>query len=659
MKIGKIVSVDFDQFRVGVRSDIQGNSVNLAGTVYYFGNIGGYLKVENAVGEKLVCEVVSIFDKDSAKDIKSESFTFGGDRQLLLKPIGVLDRESNFSLGVGIFPGLYSDVEIVTFEDMAHIIDTDELGRKSRERIEKGDFGRGLSQGEVHKKINLGVSRNLINYPIELSIDRLFNIHSAVLGNSGSGKSNTVAHILQEVCRKENFHAIGARVVIFDVNGEYKFALRNEERSGVEIKMLKPNLSHGDDAEEFFLPYYLMTLDEWCAFLMATDATQRPFWSSVLQEAYKFYRVLSEDDAEPFVNYFRYKICEILSSVMHQADNDTSRITAARALLGGLREIIDLDDTVAKIYRSKGLYSDVSALEDACRLDYGQNQQRLQNAVAALYGKVDDRLFYHVNSIRLPDGQYFDHRFLMLAVKLRLLEEDARGNRRLREYTSTMLARLDYFLENPDCNFMRDNPDGVADSGTYIDFLWSSSENHDNRSQIVIIDTSELPPDALETLTSVVTRVLFSQRKKAVGEDRRKSPVHLVLDEAHRYIKKDHDYIIKENIFEKVAREGRKFSTYLIVSSQRPSELSETVLSQCANFIIHRIQNERDMKYIYGVLPYFSESFSAKIKQSTPGEALVFGACVPMPLHVKVDKAEPEPDSQNCYIPQQWFIPKK
>lgn len=129
----------------------------------------------------------------------------------------------------------------------------------------------------------------------------------------------------------------------------------------------------------------------------------------------------------------------------------------------------------------------------------------------------------------------------------------------------------------------------------------------------------------------------------------------MVLDEAHRYIRKDTEYILRENIFEKIAREGRKYSLYLLISSQRPSELSQTVLSQCGNYIVHRIQNEVDMNYIYSVLPYFSSDYINKIKQAVPGEALVFGNCVPMPLMIKVEQASPDPNSENCLVDEEWF----
>ena len=641
MIIGKVVSVDFDQFRVSINSEIQGNSVNLAGTVYYFGNIGSYLKVKNSLGESLICEVASIFVNDSDDDKRARSFQFGGKRQLLLKPIGTISKDGKFSLGVGIFPGLYSDIEIVTYEDMPVILNV------SEDNMQDG----------VHRKFRFGVSRNLINYPIEVGIDAFFNIHSAILGNSGSGKSNTIAHIMQQIYRKKEFSALGARILIFDVNGEYSDAFSGDGSSNVNVKLFKPNAARGDVAEDFILPYYLMTLDEWSAFLMATDATQRPFWSTVLQDAYRFYKILTEDDKEPFVNYFRNKICSIIDSILNQAETDTARVTAAGGLLSGLRNVIDSDGQVSDVYRDSGLYQEIRTLEAACSIQYGDNHNRLATAVQALSQRIDRVSLSEVMSMKLKDGSFFDHRFLRLATDMRLLEEDARGNRRLREYTSTMLARLDYFLENPDCKFMRNNPPNVSGEDEYLEYFWlSGGEEDKGKSQIVIVDVSELPPDSLETLTSVLTRVIFYQRKKLSGALRRKKPVHLILDEAHRYIKKDHEYVIRENIFERIAREGRKFSTYLLVSSQRPSELSETVLSQCANFVIHRIQNDLDMRYIYGVLPYFSEAFSAKIKQSTPGEALVFGACVSMPLHLKVDKANPEPNSKNCYIPGEWFV---
>ncbi len=641
MKIGKIISINYSQIKVKISSEIRGSSVNLHGNVYYFGNIGSYLKITNAVEEIIICEVVSIFDSDLHQE--KLSFDIESNRELLLKPIGTINKEDEFALGVGVFPSLYSNVSVVTFKDMRIILrtNTNESGQ--------------TDENQIHQSFSLGISKNLINYPIDVSIDSFFNIHSAVLGNSGSGKSNTIAHIIQEIHKKENHSATGSRVLIFDVNGEYKQAFMNEKNSSILIKYCKPNIKQKTDGySPFYLPHFLLSLDEWSAFLLATDATQRPFWDKVLQESYRFYRIgnSSEEEQNKFVNYLRYRICNLIFSTLRQADSDTARITTAASILGSITSIIKSNPTIESA--SPDLLLDIGNLQAACTITYGENKDKLEQATKAVFEKIDNTQAQEVINSKIKNGEFFHHRFLKIAAELILLEEDARGNRQIRGYTATMLTRLDYFLDNPDCEFMRESI--VIDSvKKYISELWSSDEK---KSQLVIVDTSELSPDILETLTSVTSRLLFDERKKLVGNDRRKNPVHLILDEAHRYIKRHYDYLLKENIFEKIAREGRKYSFYLLVSSQRPSELSETVLSQCANFIIHRIQNEKDVHYIQAILPYFSDDFINKIKQSIPGDALVFGNCVSMPLHLKIHEAKPSPNSENCMIPDEWFKKK-
>jgi hypothetical protein len=643
MNIGKVVSINFNQFKVKIFSEITGGSVNLNGDTYYFGNIGSYLKTVNAMGESIICEVISIFDSDLYNEKKA--FNVDGHRELMLKPIGTINKENNFSLGVGIYPSLYTNVDIVTNNDMQLI-----LSNKYDE-----------NEPSIHKNFDLGISKNLINYPISIAINDFFNIHSAVLGNSGSGKSNTIAHILQTILRKENNSALGSRIIIFDVNGEYKkaFSQINGFNSNVTIKFLKPNLENqqtdDEDYEEFFMPHFLMSLDEWSAFLLATDATQRPFWDKVLQESYRFYKISTSDgnDSIKFITYLRYKLCMLINNVLSQADTDTSRITTAGALILKIQDIINSNLALKQKCDAEGLSNDINTLHANCTIVYGNNNNNLRNALINVNQRVNYELVQEILDKKLPEGEFFNYEFLKVSSELILLEEDARGNQLMRSYTSTMLNRLEFFIYNKDCKFMRNFDSSVVKNiKDYFKYLWGDESN---KTQLLIIDTSELGIDILETLTSVVSRLIFSERKELIGDERRKKPVHLILDEAHRYIKKDYKYLLRENIFERIAREGRKYSLYLLISSQRPSELSETVLSQCSNFIIHRIQNEIDMRYINAVLPYFSEDFVNKIKQSIPGEALIFGNCVSMPLHVTIYKSNPEPNSKNCDIPKEWF----
>ncbi len=649
MKIGKIISVEFDKFRVKILDDCRQSTVSINGQVYYFGNIGSYLKTYNSLGDTIVCEVVAIYENDNSLGRpQPNQFDLENSRILLIKPIGTLNSKKQFTMGVGIFPSIYNDVEIVTANDLRDIL-------VSGQPDDDNTLG-------VHHSIDIGYSKNLINYKVSLNINRLFNIHTAVLGNSGSGKSNTIARILQEVYKKENNSAIGAKTILFDSNGEYPIAFVNaglsREVSTTFYKPFKGEREVNDDAgieyTSFYLPYYLLSLEEWLAFLMASDRAQKPFWDKVLQMTYKFYSIFNSEQRDDkkgeqkYINYFKWKILGIIDLILSQIDSDTAKITAARGIAGRCMNIIN------ELSRNDELIEFIQEISSRCGLYYGNNNSQLEQYVSDERAKVNEDLAWQVEETKLSHGDYYDYKFLHTAVEMVLLEEEARGNARIREFTSTMLTRLDFFLNNNECRFMREVETRYVNTRDYLKKVFHVGTN-EYQDQQITIDSSEVGTDVLELMTSVVSRMLFDYRKELIGSARRYQPVHLFLDEAHRYIRKDAQYILRENIFEKIAREGRKYSLFLVVSSQRPSELSDTVLSQCANFIVHRIQNEVDLKYVYAILPYFSEDFITKIKQSVPGEALIFGNCVPMPLQVQVIQAKPDPNSKNCEVDKEWF----
>lgn len=634
MKIGKIVSVEYDKFRVKLFHNTKVSTINIDGKVYYFGNIGSFLKVNNSIGDSIICEVVAVLDNSNESKPFSE-FNLDSARELIIKPIGTLDKNNKFLMGVGIFPSIYSDTMIVTEENMKGIM------------LNKNEVS---STNKIHDYIDIGVSKNFINYHIDISINKLFNIHTAVLGNSGSGKSNTISYILQQILRKENYNAKGSKLILFDVNGEYKSAFENSLEKNINSIFYKPQNS--SDYKKFVLPYYLMNLDEWTAFLMASDRTQKPFWDKVLQECYKFYKIdsVNEEEQLKYINYLRFKLVNILNFIFSRVDSDTANVTSAASAIRKIQSIIssnfEANETI------ENLLNEIEEILNNCTLSYGQQNSKLLDSINKLKNEIDFDLAFDVENNKLQHGNYYDYNFLKIAAEIVLLEENAKGNTRVYDNTSTLMSRLDYFLYNKDCEFMKTS-DVFKNEYDYLRKVFKI--NTKGKTQLIVIDSSELSRDILELTSSVISRIIFDFRKSKTGIYRTQKPIHLILDEAHRYIKKDTEYLLKENIFEKIAREGRKYSMYLLISSQRPSELSSTVLSQCGNYIIHRIQNEKDMNYIYSVLPYFSADYVTKIKQSIPGEALIFGNCVPIPTHVKIHLANPEPDSANCIINKEWF----
>lgn len=676
MKIGKIISVEYDKFRVRLFHSTRNSTVNIDGKVYYFGNIGSYLKTSNSSGDYIVCEVVAVTDWIS-KDAQTYSdFDLDSSREVIIKPMGTLDG-NKFIMGVGIFPSLYSDVEIVTYQDLDIILSPD--------NTEPTDG--------VHTQISIGYSKSLINYEICLDINRLFNIHTAVLGNSGSGKSNTIAHILHEVYRKSNNHAFGAKTIIFDANGEYPKAFGTDCRHNEKIEHVfyKPNIKDEDGYVPFYLPFYLLNLDEWLSFLMASERTQKPFWDKVLQESYKFYKIFNtkEKDSELFANYVKWKLRQMLFTIVTRVESDTSKMTAAKGAIAKIKELCIPMTHNLNNHITEDLQNFLEICTSLSFVSFGNNNNSLSDALSDFVQSDENPLYVYIKNgnnksvgtskeklprsfkqineeealkvyeKKLKSGEYFDYKYLRIAVEIVLLEEEARGNLHIRDFISTMLSRLDFFLNNTECEFMRVGSGDFGNEQMYLQKIFGISDDNKRCKQLITIDSSEVGTDILELMTSVVSRMIFDYRKRKFDEERRKRPIHLILDEAHRYIRKDATYIMRENIFEKIAREGRKYSLFLMISSQRPSELSQTVLSQCGNYIVHRIQNEVDMKYIYSVLPYFSDDYTSKIKQAIPGEALIFGNCMPMPLMVKVTKAEPAPNSDNCIVNEEWFrLPK-
>ncbi|HEC1891747.1 TPA: hypothetical protein R1805_001423 [Campylobacter jejuni] len=275
---------------------------------------------------------------------------------------------------------------------------------------------------------------------------------------------------------------------------------------------------------------------------MATDATQKPFWDKVLQEAYRFYKILSLNEAterKKFINYLRYRLYSFANNILVQTETDTAKITTLQSVISKVQTIIA---TVIKDNeRMESLKKDVESLkEDAknlyqkCNLNYGIKDKEISTTLEEIEKRIN---FDDVNEIfkyKYKDGEFFDYTFLEMAAEIILVDEETRGNKTTRSYVGTMLTRLDYFINNPECLFMREMNNGrIKEVDKYLDYLWGQ------QTQLIIIDTSELGKDILETLTSVISRLIFEYRKKQKGENRQKNPVHLVLDEAHRYIKKD------------------------------------------------------------------------------------------------------------------------
>ena len=176
---------------------------------------------------------------------------------------------------------------------------------------------------------------------------------------------------------------------------------------------------------------------------------------------------------------------------------------------------------------------------------------------------------------------------------------------------------------------------------------------NDNKAQIININLEDIDDVYAKVIVKIFSRLMFEYSK---GLERRASvPFHLFLEEAHRYIQKDNDtFLIGYNIFDRIAKEGRKYGVILDIISQRPVEISDTVIAQCSNFLIFKMTHPLDIKYIEEMLPNISSDIVEKQKVLQPGTCVGFGGAFKIPMIVKLEMPNPMPYSSNCDVSSCW-----
>lgn len=202
---------------------------------------------------------------------------------------------------------------------------------------------------------------------------------------------------------------------------------------------------------------------------------------------------------------------------------------------------------------------------------------------------------------------------------------------------------------------IKDGVQGKILSKTNFETVDEYIENLLGANQIVDIDISSLDDASAEVVTKVLAKLILDYLKQR--KNKADMPINFIIEEAHRFVKNEKNYgAVGYNIFERIAKEGRKFGLLLGISSQRPSELSKTVVSQCSNFIIHRVQNPDDLQYISKMVPYVNQNIIDRLTYLQMGNALVFGTAINLPTLTKFEQANPKTDSDNAKISEKWYV---
>lgn len=625
--IGKLISINSDKFTVELLNQSINFTINGFEDIYQYAQINGYVVLPYQ-DFYIIAEIFGVRERDS--DIKWQ----GEKEQILNKsnsvkyldinPIGTIQKRK-FRYGVSIFPTLYTDVLYIKKEELDTIFEYNDDSIKIEENKDSTKL----------KLLEIGTSTIFPDYKVKININDFFGAHSSVLGNTGSGKSCTISSMIQTLFQKDNYSAVGASFLFFDVNGEYHKAFSQLNNSDIDVKYFSINGTRNDESfeymneikrtieyENFKLPHWFLNIDEWALLLQATEKTQLP----ILRSALGFSQNM--DDISKNHLY--------ASNIMYVFENWDSPV-AKRQRIGSLVEKAGFTDVDMSKYDAR--FGNFPPGEEE------KFKQAVNNHI-----NIDEFIFPKFNYEKFDFGSLGEH------LDEALLYEEYHGNKQIRDYCSSLITRYKSLSEREEFNFLTQNKNEIGKE-IFLDNLLGLKDKK-KKTQITIIDLNSVEDEVVEVVSCVITRLIF-ERLKTIPI-RNSFPVNLVLEEAHRYISehKNSHFGEANKIFERVAKEGRKYGLFLMVSSQRPSELSKTVLSQCSNFIVHRIQNPDDLNHIRQMTPHISANILYRLPSIPTQHALVFGSSVQIPTLFKVNDANPLPNSANSDIIKHWFIPK-
>lgn len=610
--IGKITSIGINGIVAEV-FDSLGSYINTNDGIRFVGEVGSYVAIHE-ISRIIIAEIVAVAEK-TVTSVNRELNKANSNRQIHLNLIGEIIN-GKFCFGVSKMPLIYSEVNVVSEQDLMVML---EVGT---EEIE-------VTEGNTRALLlTIGKSVVFDDYDVKVNIDKFFGFHFAIFGNTGAGKSNTVARIIQNIFIKNSFSAKGAKFVIIDSNGEYHKAFKNISQINDKIKEIEFIADDGQEENKLEIPVWSLSADDWAILLHASEKTQLPVLKRAIDIARIFYDKDNQDE-----NLKNHILASTLLGIINSSDSSPSKSDKMVAILTkfGTNEI----NTTVECSPGKSLKSFIS-------IEYGKMKDE-QSAITYLTSFINEEL---INQAKVQKQVVYDLGEFSEAVEFATLYEGSISSQRIQEYTATLITRL---------QTIKDGIQGKILAKTAFDSLDAYIENFIGNWQIIDVNISSLDDASAEVVTKVLAKLLLDYVKKQ--ERKAEMPINFIIEEAHRFVKEDNTYgPVGYNIFERIAKEGRKFGFLLGISSQRPSELSKTVVSQCSNFIIHRVQNPDDLRYISRMVPYINQSMIERLTYLQTGNALVFGTAINIPTLTQFSQANPTTDSDNAKITEKWYV---
>ena len=490
---------------------------------------------------------------------------------------------------------------------------------------------------ESPNNLTFGISPFYNNKRVYVDINTLFSNHFTILGNSGSGKSYGTTKVIQSVFTKPDFLPYKASLILVDNNGEYISAFKdiNKINPNYNFKVITTNLS--SPYEKVNIPVWLLDVDDWALLLGVSNFNQLTLIESMIKLARVF--SLNDDITRRYQNHLMAKA---MMSIIYSNDLPIAKRNDIFNIFNTCEtEELNLEAIVQGAgYQRK--------FRDCFHIDSNGNFTESILITDYISSFIDNKFDEYENQ------QYnmYTINDLEKALAFALIADNWLNSKQTYSDAITIKVRLHTLAIGENMKFFN--------YPTFVNkeqYLASLLINNGRKNQILNLNLEDIDDTMAKVIVKIFSRMIFEYAKKL--PNRGSVPFNLLIEEAHRYIKSGEDIeLLGYNIFDRISKEGRKYGVLLTLISQRPVELSETVMSQCANFLIFKTTHPRDIDYISRMVPYITEEIIEKQKGLQQGYCLGFGSAFKVPIIIKMDLPNPVPNSNNVNVIKEWSMNK-
>lgn len=556
-----------------------------------------------------------IFDDGSGRKVVAEIANVNQTR-MIANVVGEIN-ENRFTPGASVKPSFKSKVRLIKTEELELL------------------FGK---QETAFGQTNFGTSNVYDGYKINVSINDFFSNHFAILGNSGAGKSCTVASILQKLFTSSPTPPIHSSLFFFDAYGEYTHAFGkiHEVNPHLGYKAYTTNIVD-PDCEILRIPVWLLDVDDLALLLDANSPSQLP----IIEKTLKLVPILT-GTSDNVIKRKNDIIARALQDIL-LSGNDSTKIRDQ--VIGVLTKFntptLNLESQIVQPGYTR-------TFKQCLYVDKTGKMQEMELVVEFVRGYIIED---QVNLDPSEMNPFYTLQDLELAMDFALISEGILKSDKVFDNANVMSVRL-HTLATGDSRHYFTYPKYVT-RDQYIDsLLWDPQTN--SPVQIVNFNINYIDDRLAKVITKILSRMLFL--KLSTTKPRGSKAYHIIIEEAHRYVQHDSDIeLLGYNIFERITKEGRKYGAFLAMITQRPSELSDTCISQCANFVVLRTLHPVDLKYIKEMVPNVSSEIVLQLKNLKPGNCIAFGSAFKVPTSMYIDLPNPRPLSNNVDLENVWY----